>query len=63
MEGEEPPCCVICMEAPRQMAAVHGDSAHLCVCAACCQRHKGAAVLARCPMCQMPVQAWLRTHI
>jgi hypothetical protein len=43
------------------MAAVHGTTAHLCVCVACHTAHGGAPLMARCPVCQQPVQEWLVT--
>lgn len=54
--------CVMCESSARVMAAVHGDSAHLCLCADCHRAHKAAEVLQRCPMCRLPVETWLHVH-
>lgn len=54
--------CAICLDAPRGMAAVHGSSAHLCVCVGCYEAQKDAPIMALCPICQLPVDVWMEYY-
>jgi hypothetical protein len=50
--------CVVCMEAPREMALVHGDTAHT----VCCRKCTAAIQAAdnKCPACMQPISAVFR---
>jgi hypothetical protein len=49
--------CVVCLEAPRSAALIHGATAHLCCCMTC------AAALSLCPMCRAPIQTVVQTFL
>lgn len=42
--------CIICLANPRNRALLHGDTAHVCVCATCCER------LSSCPVCMNQIE-------
>ena len=50
--------CVVCMEAPQQMAMIHGDTAHTVCCRDCTTRIQ--ARTNQCPICKAPISAVVR---
>jgi hypothetical protein len=56
---EPEPECIICLNAPKEVGFLHGDSVHRCVCRDCSRR---IAMGAPCPLCRQPVERVLGVY-
>nr|BCL66252.1 hypothetical protein [Volvox reticuliferus] len=59
LQSETEPECIICLNAPKEVGFLHGDSVHRCVCRHCSER---IAVGALCPLCRQPVERVLGVY-
>ncbi|KAK3273761.1 hypothetical protein CYMTET_18011, partial [Cymbomonas tetramitiformis] len=56
LAGDDIETCVVCMDAPREAAFVHGNSLHKCVCRVCAQDLLALDHSKRfCPLCREPI--------
>nr|BCL66189.1 hypothetical protein [Volvox reticuliferus] len=56
---EPEPECVICLNAPKEVGFLHGNSVHCCVCREC---SRSINVGALCPLCRQPVERVLGVY-
>ncbi|GLI66698.1 hypothetical protein VaNZ11_010634 [Volvox africanus] len=56
---EPEPECVICLNAPREVGFLHGDSVHCCVCRECSKCITAGDL---CPLCRQPVERVLGVY-
>ena len=50
--------CVVCMDAPKEVTLVHGDTGHFCCCASCAKRLQDRDK--PCPVCRADIDRAIR---